>query len=51
VTKREAEMIEEIVRSMNERQYWKLVGWLSQACEGSLWDCVRPYRHQETNKG
>jgi hypothetical protein len=44
MTKREAEMVEQIIRRMNERQYWKLIGWLSQACKGSLWEWVRPYR-------
>jgi hypothetical protein len=44
-TKRdEAELIEKAVRSMTEREYWGLVGWLSSACEGSLWECVRRWR-------
>ena len=42
MTKRDAEIIEEIVRSMNEREYWGLVNWLSNACEGPLWHCLRP---------
>jgi hypothetical protein len=42
MTKRDAEIIEEITRSMNEREYWALVNWLSNACEGPLWHWVRP---------
>lgn len=41
MTKREAEIIEQIVRSMTEREYWGLVGWLSNATEGPLWELVR----------
>jgi hypothetical protein len=38
MTKREAEIIEQIVRSMTEREYWDLVGWLANGIEGPLWE-------------
>jgi hypothetical protein len=45
MTKREAEFIEQIVRSMTtEREYWGLVGWLGNGTEGSLWTWVRRRR-------
>jgi hypothetical protein len=37
ITKREAELIEQIVRSMTGNEYWNLVGWLSGGGEGPLW--------------
>jgi hypothetical protein len=43
-TKRDAEIIEQIVRSMTENGYWGLVGWLSCGGEGPLWECLRPRR-------
>jgi hypothetical protein len=45
-TKREAEIIEQIVSSMTENEYWGLVGWLSNACEGPLWKCLRRPRRR-----
>ena len=42
MSKREADTVEQIVRSMNEREYWGLVNWLANACERPLWHCVRP---------
>jgi hypothetical protein len=40
-TKREAEIVEQIVGSMSEREYWGLVGWLGDGTKGSLWDYLR----------
>ena len=39
-TKREADLIEQIVGSMNENEYWGLVGWLSNGTDRPLWDCM-----------
>lgn len=41
MTKREAEFIEQIVGSMTGNEYWGLVGWLANACQDPLWNCVR----------
>jgi|HubBroStandDraft_3_1064219.scaffolds.fasta_scaffold589868_2 hypothetical protein len=49
ITKRDAEILEQIVRSMSERQSWGLVGWLSNAAEGPFWDCIRP-KHRGSAK-
>jgi hypothetical protein len=43
-TKREAEIVEQIVCSMTKNEYWGLVGWLSSGGEGPLWECLRPRR-------
>jgi hypothetical protein len=43
ITKREAELIEQIVWSMTGNEYWNLVGWLSGGGEGPLWQ-PRPRR-------
>jgi hypothetical protein len=45
-TKREAEIVEQIVCSMTKNEYWGLVGWLSSGGEGPLWGCLRPRRRQ-----
>ena len=45
-TKREAEIVEQIVSSMTKNEYWGLVGWLSSGGEGPLWKCLRPRKRQ-----
>jgi hypothetical protein len=40
ITKRDAEIVEQIVCSMSESEYWGLVGWLSGGGEGPLWECM-----------
>ena len=40
ITKRDAEIVEQIVCSMSERECWGLVGWLSGGGEGPLWECM-----------
>ena len=37
MTKRDIETLEQMIRSMTERQYWGLVGWLSNGMDGPLW--------------
>jgi hypothetical protein len=49
ITKRDAEILEKIVRSMSERQSWGLVGWLSHGADGPFWDCIR--RRSSTVRG
>jgi hypothetical protein len=44
MTKREADVVEQTVYSINEREYWGLVGWLANGCDGPLWNAVRPWR-------
>jgi hypothetical protein len=39
-TRREAEIVEDIVRSMSEREYGQLIAWLASGITGSLWDCL-----------
>jgi hypothetical protein len=43
-TKRETEILEQIISSMTENEYWGLVGWLGDGCDGPLWECLRPRR-------
>jgi hypothetical protein len=45
-TKREADIVEQIVSSLNEREYWGLVNWLASGCNGPLWESVRPWRER-----
>ena len=47
ITKSDAEAMQRVIDRMNSREYWGLVGWLSDACEGSLWPCVRPPTKKE----
>jgi hypothetical protein len=44
MTKREAEMVQEIVWSMTERDYQCFLAWFSNGAQGDLWDYVRPRR-------
>jgi hypothetical protein len=41
ITKREAEIVEQIVCRLSEPEYWGLVGWLGNGCEGS---CMTVFR-------
>lgn len=43
-TKREAEVIEEMVCSMTKREYLKFVDWLGQGASEPLWNYLRPFR-------
>lgn len=38
----DAEKLEDAVRSLSRDRYWKFIGWLSNACEGDLWEYLRP---------
>jgi len=40
MTKRETEFVEQIIRS----NYDAVLGWLSDGCDGSLWDYVQAYQ-------
>ena len=51
MTKREADTVEQIVSSLNEREYWGLVGWLGGECDGPLWELVRPPRPKRNAPG
>lgn len=42
MTKREAELLEHIIRSMSGDEYQRSVfGWLPGGCNGPLWDWMR----------
>jgi hypothetical protein len=45
MTKREAELLEHIIRSLSEDEYHHLVfGWLPTGCNGTLWFHMNPRR-------
>jgi hypothetical protein len=46
ITKRDAELVEKIVRSLGEDRYWRLVKWLTHGCDGPLWDHMQPRRRR-----
>ena len=41
MTKREADFVESIVRSMTERDYWTFISWLRTGARDQLWGYVR----------
>jgi hypothetical protein len=36
MTKQDAKTLEQLVRSMNERQYWALISWFGSGLDGPL---------------
>ena len=42
--KRDCEELERLVLAMSQREYEGLVGWLSNGCEGSLWEGIRAFQ-------
>jgi hypothetical protein len=42
MTKQDAKTLEQLVRSMNERQYWALISWFGSGLDGPLWNYLRP---------
>jgi hypothetical protein len=40
-TKREADELEQAIRSLSEREYGRLIAWLSNGGEGPLWPVLR----------
>jgi hypothetical protein len=46
VTKRRAELIEELIRSMTARECELSIGWLSHGAEGNLWQWLKPTKQQ-----
>jgi hypothetical protein len=41
-TKREAELVGHIIHSMTEREYQCFMAWMSNGCDGALWEYLRP---------
>jgi hypothetical protein len=47
MTKREAELLEHIIRLLTNREYQRVVfGWLPGGCDGPLWDYMQLRHHK-----